>query len=182
MKSMWAMAAAVVFGSAIGVAPVQAQEIDPGLWEMTMDMDSLDGTGEMAKMKEQMAQMREQLANMPPEARRMMEQQMAARGLSFGEEGVSVRVCLTAEDLKGGPIREGQKDGDCTYTQVKQTGKTWSGHVSCKNGEGDFVTTLHSRTHHTTESTLTSAEHGKMRMKMDARRVSADCGTAGGAS
>ena len=91
----------------------------------------------------------------------------------------ALRLCIGPEDAKQDPIREGRTEGDCTYTQVKRSGNTWTGRLTCKEppSQGDFTTTLHSATHFTTKAALTSKEHGRIDMNTEARRLSADCGT-----
>lgn len=155
-------------------AAAQAQSIDPGLWEFKNDM-RMPGQPDMAA---QMAQMREQMKSLPPETRKMMEQQMASQGIGMGADG-ALRLCISPEDAKQDPIREGRTEGDCTYTQVKRSGNTWTGRVSCKEppSQGDFTTTLHSAAHFTTKATLKSKQHGRIDMSTEARRLSADCGT-----
>ena len=164
-----------VFVVALALAgAAQAQTIQPGLWEFKHDM-RMPGRPDVAA---QMAQMREQMKNLPPEARKMMEQQMAGHGMGMGADG-ALRLCIGSEDAKQDPIREGRTEGDCTYTQVKRSGNTWTGRLTCKEplSQGDFTTTLHSATHFTTQAALTSKEHGRIDMNTEARRLSADCGT-----
>ena len=168
MKKTFALAIAC-----IGLA-AQAQTIQPGLWEFKHDMQMPGQPDRNA----QMAQMREQMKNLPPEARKMMEQQMASHGMGMGADG-ALRLCISPEDAKQEPIREGHTEGDCTYTQVKRSGNTWSGRLTCKEppSQGDFTTTLHSAAHFTTQATLTSKAHGRIDMRTEARRLSADCET-----
>jgi hypothetical protein len=150
-----------------------ARTIQPGLWEFKHEL-RMPGQPDLAAP---MAQMREQMKNLPPEARKMMEQQMAGLGVGLGADG-ALRVCIGPEEAQQGPIREGHTEGDCTFTRVKQAGNTWSGRVVCRDpaSQGDFTTTLHSASHFSTKAVLTSKEFGRVDMSSDARRVSADCG------
>lgn len=154
----------------------QAQSMQPGLWEFKHDM-KMPGQPDM---NAQMAQMREQMKNLPPEARKMVEQQMSGMGVGIGEGG-ALRMCITPEDARDDYIREGRTEGDCTYTQVKRSGNTWRGRIVCKEAasQGDFTTTLHSPTHFSTVANMTSKQHGRIDMKSEARRVSGDCGALG---
>lgn len=150
-------------------ANVQAQAIDPGLWEVQHDMQ-MPGQPPMAP---QMQQMQEQMRNLPPEARRMMEQQMGAgRG-----PGGALRICITPEEARG-VIREGQKEGDCTYSQVSHSGNVWKGRMVCANppSQGEFTTTLYSSSHYSTTALLTGQQNQRMHLKTEARRVGDDCG------
>ncbi|WP_374364314.1 DUF3617 domain-containing protein [Piscinibacter sp.] len=154
----------------------QAQTLQPGLWEFQHQNQSAQQPGGNA-MAERMAQMREQLKNMPPESRKMLEQQMAAQGVALDGSG-GLRVCITPEQAQQAPIREGQREGRCTYSQVSHSGNTWKGHIRCQEpaSEGDFTTTLYSPEHFATEAVVTSKEHGRMAMKTEGRRLGSDCG------
>lgn len=150
----------------------QAQGVEPGLWEFKHDI-RIPGQPDVSA---QMAQMRQQMKTMPPQLRQMMEQQLASMGVGIGEGG-ALRVCMSAEDARRGPVREGQRDNDCTYTQVKRSGNSWSGRVRCADPvrQGEFSTTLHSAAHFNTRAVLDGAD-GRTEMNMDARRLGADCG------
>ncbi len=165
LLAMWAMLGA-------GAAWAQARSVEPGLWEFKHDIRA-PGRPDMAK---QMAQLRERMKSMPPQARQMMEQQFASMGVGIGGGG-ALRVCMTPEDTRGEPVYEGYRDDDCTYTQVKRSGNSWSGRVSCTDParQGEFRTTWHSATHFSTDSVLTGAD-GRTEVKLDARRIGADCG------
>lgn len=154
-------------------AAVQAQTLQAGLWEFKNEM-SIPGDNAMAQ---RMAQMRDQLKNMPPESRKMMEQQLASQGMAVGDSGATLRLCISPEDAKADPVREGQTEGGCTYTQVSRNGNTWKGRVICQEppSQGDFTTTLHSTTHFTTQARVLSKEHGPVHMTTQARRLGSDC-------
>ncbi|HQA09992.1 MAG TPA: DUF3617 family protein, partial [Zoogloea sp.] len=66
--------------SAVG----QAADIRPGLWEFRSTRMSVAG---MPDMSAQMAEMQRQLKNLPPETQRMLQQQMASRGVQMGKDG-----------------------------------------------------------------------------------------------
>ena len=149
-----------------------AQSIDPGLWEFKHDVRAPG----MPDLNAQMAQMRERMKSLPPQMRQMMERQLANMGVGLGEGG-ALRVCMGLDDARRGPVREGHRDNDCTYTQVKRNGNTWSGRVTCTEpaGQGKFTTTVHSASHFSTISVLSGAQ-GRTEVKLDARRIGTDCG------
>ena len=154
---------------AAAAAQTQAQTIEPGLWEV--------------QHSSQIPGLHEQLKNLPPEARKIMEQQMGI-GVGVGKGGrPAIRICLAPEDVQDGPIREGHREGDCTYTQVSRSAKTWKGRIVCTNppSQGDFTVTLHSPQHYTTHAVMQARgpDGGRMEMDMEARRVSGDCGSLG---
>lgn len=165
------LAAALTLLGLVGAA--QAQRIEPGLWEYQTDLRQ-PGKPDLAA---QMAQMRDQMKHLPPEARRMLEQQMASAGVGLGKDG-AFRNCMAPEDVREDVIREGHREGDCTYSRVSRSGNTWRGQIACTDAaaRGEFTTTVHSSTHYTTEAVLTGKDTGRTEMKVQARRVSADCG------
>jgi hypothetical protein len=154
------------------VSAAHAADIKPGLWEFKTKMD-MPGMPDMAA---QMAQMQEQMKNMPPEARKMMEQQMAAHGVGMGNGG-AVRICITPEDARRSNVYSGKTDADCTYSNVSNTATRVKGHISCTSpkADGDFEATIDSPTHFTSRMNMRSAE-GNMKADTDARWVAADCG------
>lgn len=154
------------------LGPAHAADIKPGLWEFKSAM-SMPG---MPDMSAQMARMQEEMKKMPPEARKMMEQQMAAQGVAMGNGG-AVRVCITPDDAKRSDIYSGKNDGSCTYSNVTNTAKSVKGKISCTNpkASGDFEAVIDSPTHFTSKMNMQSAE-GSMKADTDARWIAADCG------
>lgn len=161
--------------------PLQAQEIEPGLWEMEQQFEPAAG-GQGGGLAQQMLQMQAELKNMPPAARKMMEEQMARMGVGINLENgmkVSIRNCISAEDAARGVIREGQQEGDCTFTKVTRQGNTVQGEVVCSgkelNGTGRFTTTVHDRRHFSTTADIDSRDFGPLKMKSEARYLRAEC-------
>lgn len=149
-------------------ASAQATELRPGLWEFMSKSD-------MPGMSAQMARMQEQMKNMPPEARRMIEQQMAAQGVAMGGGG-AVRVCITAESAKRGDVYSGRTDGDCRYTDVVDTASQVTGRIACTKpkASGDFEARIDSPVHFRSTVHMKSAD-GEMKVDTDARWIEPDC-------
>lgn len=154
-------------------APAHAAEIKPGLWEFKSKVD-MPG---MPDMSEQMARMQEEMKNMPPEARRMMEQQMGANGVGMGQGG-ALRVCITPAQAKGNEIYSGKTQDDCTYSNVSNSATSIKGTVVCTKPKatGQFEAQIQSPTHFTSKMNMQSAE-GSMKSETDARWLAADCGS-----
>jgi len=72
-----------------------AQGMAPGLWEHSVKFKSQ--SGEMEKSK---AEMQAEMASLPPDQRKMVEQMMAKKGMSFDAEGTTLRVCVTKEQAE----------------------------------------------------------------------------------
>ncbi len=151
---------------------VLAADLKPGLWEFKSKAD-MPG---MPDMSAQMAQMQEQMKNMPPEARRMMEQQMAGHGVAMGNDG-AVQVCITPDSARSGNVWAGKSQGDCSYTNTSTTATQVRGTINCTKPKatGDFEAQIDGPTHFTSKVNMKSAE-GAMKVDTDARWVAADCG------
>ncbi len=149
-----------------------AADIKPGLWEFKSKMD-MPG---MPDMSAQMAQMQEQMKNLPPETRAMMEKQMAAQGVAMGSGG-ALQVCITPEDAKGTRVFSGKTEGDCTYTNVVNSGDRIKGTITCTKpkASGTFEALIDSPTHFTSKVNMKSDE-GSMKVDTDSRWLAADCG------
>ena len=72
---------------------VQAQMLQPGLWELTTSNMQVDG-----KPLPDMEFMLGQLKNLPPEQRAMIEGGLAKQGISVAGKGV--RSCLTQQQVQ----------------------------------------------------------------------------------
>ncbi|NMG75355.1 DUF3617 domain-containing protein [Aromatoleum diolicum] len=167
-------ARSLVFGmaalcmSAVG----HAADLRPGLWEFRSTRMSIAGLPDMSS---QMAQMQQHLKNLPPDMRRMMEQQMAARGVSLGNDG-AVRSCISPEQAKQDNIYSGKIEGNCTLGNVVKTGNTVTGRLSCTqpDASGDFNARVDGPEHFTTRVNMKSTS-GDLKIETDARWLSAHC-------
>ncbi len=175
MKIHHALCALVAGTFAVGAS---AQNLKPGLWEVTHKMQG--GSGEMEKAR---AQAQQQMASMPPAERKMMEDMMAKRGLKMGPGGpgdVSAKVCMTKDMIERNEIPAQQ--GDCKTTRQPRSGNTMKMAFSCANppssGEGNF--TFVSSEAYTMKMAITSSVQGKpetVNMDGTGKWVSADCGS-----
>jgi hypothetical protein len=152
----------------------QPLNIEPGLWQHSMQMTSQSG-----QMEEAMRQARQQLEALPPAQRQMMEQMMAAQGMAFGKDETSFRLCITAEDIARNELH--LADENCTQQIVERTGNRIHVRFACagdppSRGEGN-ITIVNPR-----EYTGTAVIHTEMDGKPEqfninqkARWISADC-------
>lgn len=149
-----------------------SQEIDPGLWEFKSKMN-MPGMGDMSA---QMAQMQKQLDSLPPEARAMMEQQMASMGVELGTGG-AIRICISPEDVNSEALLSGHTEGDCTYSDVVTTDNSIKGKIACTEPktQGDFETRLNGKRAFTSRMNMTS-DKGPISGETEARWVASDCG------
>ena len=108
---------------------VQAQMLQPGLWELTTSNMQVDG-----KPLPDMEFMLGQLKNLPPEQRAMMEGVLAKQGISVAGKGV--RSCLTPEQVKTDDIPLQDPQSGCTQRITDRNGKTWNFEFSCPKAQG----------------------------------------------
>jgi len=175
MKLQHAIAALLLVTSA-GYAC--AQNIKPGLWEFTTQMQG--GSGQTS---DAMAQAQKQMENMPPDQRKMMQDMMAKQGVQMGTGaggGMSIKVCMTQEMVDRNEV--GRQQPGCTHTNSPRVGNTMKFSFVCtkppSSGEGQVTFT--SPEAYSMKMTSTTTVHGrpeKMEMQSSGRRLGSDCGT-----
>jgi hypothetical protein len=151
-----------------------------GLWEVQM-------SGGGAQMQN-MPNMADELAKMPPEQRAQAEAYMKQRGMSFGANSMTMRYCLTPQDVKDEKesadafLNKG-KASDCKSKTSARSATGFRFTAVCKDDDGDTrevdgrIYDL-SPEHFNMEMTSRSKAHGEMKYQQKARWVSADCGAA----
>ncbi|MEZ0307629.1 MAG: DUF3617 domain-containing protein [Ramlibacter sp.] len=163
---------------AVAATTAGAQNLKPGLWEVTNKMQTASG-----QMEAQMAQAQAQMAAMPPEQRKMMEEMMAQRGVKLGAggpgSGMSAKICLTKEMVERNEVPAQQ--GDCKTTQHARTGNTMKMSFVCtnppSNGEGQ-VTFVGPDAYNMKMLVNTTVQGKPEKINMDGtgKWLSADCG------
>ncbi|MDU9392751.1 DUF3617 domain-containing protein [Pseudomonas japonica] len=152
---------------------VQAQMLQPGLWELTTSNMQVDG-----KPLPDMEFMLGQLKNLPPEQRAMMEGVLAKQGITVAGKGV--RSCLTPEQVKTDDIPLQDPQSGCTQRITERTGKTWKFEFSCPKAQGTGQAQfLSDREFLTTVQGTFNASGVQQQGSMNTRAVwlGADCGT-----
>lgn len=171
---------ATLLALGLAAAPAQAQQMKPGLWEITNKMGGDQG----AKMAAAQDQMQKQMAAMSPEQRKQMEKMMAQHGVAMAPGtapggGMASRVCISKEmAARNEPPAQ---QGNCKNEQFQKSGNTTRFKFSCtqpqSSGEGEY--TLHSPESYSMKMKAVTQHKGKPEnMSMDAtgKWLSADCG------
>jgi len=150
-------------------------KLQPGLWEYSFDISSKSGQIEAA-----LEQAKKMLQAMPPEQRAMIEQQMAANGISMNLDNYTARVCITPEQASRGYFP--QPNDDCEQTSSGNGKDSYKVSFSCEGeppitGEGEIrllsereyrgTVTLNTTMNGQAE-TLSADQHGQW--------LAADCG------
>jgi len=158
--------------------PAAAQEMKPGLWELSNKVSSSDG-----QLGAAMAEAQKQLASMPPEQRKAMQQMMERNGvqMNIGAGGaLTSRMCMTKEMIqrKEFPVQE----GDCKQKVTPVSGKRMKIAFSCTrpptSGEGEMI--VDSDTSYRVKMHIKSTDGGQQQVvDMDAtgKWLGADCGS-----
>jgi hypothetical protein len=158
-------------------AAASAQDLKPGLWEVTSKMKSASGEMEQAN-----AEMQAQLAGMPPEQRKMMESMMAKQGVKLGAGGpgaMTVKTCMTKEMVERNELPAQQ--GKCKTTTEPRAGNVVKMKFTCTDppSSGEGVYTFVSPEAYTSKLVVRTSASGKPEtMSMDAsgKWLGADCG------
>ena len=172
MMVRYVLAAAAAAAFSCGAS---AQNLKPGLWEVTNNMK---GGG----MDNSMAQMQQQMKTMSPEQRKMVEDMMTKQGMKMGTTaggGMSVRTCMTREMVERQEVPSQQ--GDCRTTNQQRSGNTMKFAVTCTNppSTGEGQVTIVSPESYTMKMAVNSQAGGKphtTNMEATGKWVSADCG------
>jgi hypothetical protein len=177
MKLRLSGLAALVLGGACAL-PAPAQNLKPGLWEVTNHVGSPDG-----ELQAAMAQVQQQMAQMDPAQRKMVEQMMAKHGVELaggGDGAVRARMCVTPEMAARNEVPVSQH-GDCTQARSPAAGGAMKVSFACTHprarGEGEL--SFMGDTGYRMKMNVTSDARGKdetITMDATARWLGADCG------
>jgi Tfp pilus assembly protein PilV len=152
--------------------------LKPGLWEIHVIKQVVDGHDQSAQMAGMAEKMQQAMANMPPEQRARLEATMKDR---FAANG-AVRVCISPEMAKhNAPVID--KDGHCRPASQQRSGNHMSYEFSCETngtlstGKGESTVTGELVT---SQMDLTMrGKDGKSHVthsESEMRFVAADCG------
>jgi len=161
-------------------AQTQAEN-KPGLWEMRIVKNVVDGQDHSAQLSAMSDQMQAAMAKMPPQQRAQMAAMMGNSGISMGGQG-AMRICVTPEMAKRDvPVVD--KDGACVPTNVQRSGNHMSYVFSCTtqgtttSGKGEA--TINGDTVSIRSDTTTKSAQGShtIQSEMQMRFVQSDCGS-----
>jgi hypothetical protein len=157
--------------------PAAAQDLKPGLWELSNKVSSPDSQVQAA-----MSAIQGHLASMSPEQRKGMQQMLERNGVQvdLGAGGaLTSRVCMTREMIqrKEFPLQE----GNCTQKMTPVSGNRMKVAFSCSkpatSGEGELI--LDSDTSYRARMHIRGTEGGnRQEVDMDGtgKWLGADCG------
>ncbi|MEX2206402.1 MAG: DUF3617 domain-containing protein [Myxococcota bacterium] len=172
MKRLSAVVAACAF--AVSAA---AQDLKPGLWEISSKLTSPSGELEKAA-----TEMQAQMADMPPEQRKLMEDMMAKQGVKMGAGApgdMTVKTCMTPEQVARNEFPAQQ--GKCKTTSQPRAGNVLKMSFTCTDppSSGDAVYTFVSPEAFSSKVVVRTTAQGKaetMNMNAKGKWLGADCG------
>ena len=155
----------------------------PGLWEMHMLKNVVDGHDTAAQMAAMSEQMNAQMAKMSPQERAQMGAMMSRGGMGMPMGGGgAMQMCVTPEMAKRDVPVSG-KDQSCQPTNVQRSGNRMTYSLSCTaNGTkttGTGESTINGDTL-TTRGDMTFVEHGEshhVQSEIEFKFVKGDCGS-----
>ena len=169
------IALTLVAGSGLALA----QSLQPGLWEITSQMQG--GSGD--KMAASMAKMQKDMEKMSPEQRKMVQDMMAKQRVQMGSAGgtgITVKICMTPEMTERNEMPTGQR-GDCKHSSTPRMGNTIKYSFVCSNpassGEGEVTFT--SREAYSSKMSVTTTVKGKpekLDIQGNGKWMGKDCG------
>ena len=157
--------------------PALAQDMKPGLWELTNKVGSSNG-----QMQAAILEARKQLANMSPEQRQSMQQMLEQNGvqLDVGAGGaLKTKMCVTREMIERKEVP--MQQGDCSYQTTPQGANRLKVSFTCTrpraSGEGDM--TVDTPTSYHARMTIHDQDQPDETVDMDVngRWLAASCGT-----
>ena len=170
--------------AAIVCAPVSAQSMKPGLWEVN---NKMEGAGdprmqEMAKeQKAGMEAMRAQMAKMAPEQRKSMEAMMNKLGQCsmIDKDGMTLKVCVTPE-MAAGNLLTAQRE-HCTNTRSPVIGGVMKVSYVCTKpaSSGEGTVTFSGNSAYSMNMTMHITEGGRNQttsMASKGKWLAASCG------
>lgn len=175
------LCALVALAALAGAAPVQAQTVQPGLWETRTQI-----TPASSQARGALAMLQQQIPNLPAAQRQQLDALMAKQGLSLDGNGVvRSKSCITpamAERLEV-PVHQ----GDCTTTLSGRSVSGFAFQFQCTRpalrGEGEV--TLHGPKAYSLRGTTVASVNGhseRADLQSTGQWVARDCGGAGAAA
>lgn len=162
----------VTVGMLGAMASAHAQQVLPGLWELSSDNMQVNGQ-QMPPLQEMLGQ----LDSLPAEQRQMLEDAMAGKGVQAAGQGL--RVCLSEAQVKAQELPLQDAQSGCTQEITERSERLWKFRFRCPDAEGQGETRIVSEREFVTriDSRFNAAgQVGSSRMETRARWLGADCG------
>jgi len=181
----------VVLLSIAASAALADSGMRPGLWEMRIVKNVVNGHDTVADMSAMSAKMAAQMEKLSPQQRAQMSAMMGQGGIgmSMGQGGMglpgssagAIQMCITADMAKRG-VPVGEKEGSCQPANVQGSGGHMTYTLNC-DSHGTKITgtgeSTISEDKVTTRSNSTVVDHGQtyqMQNETEFKFLKSDCG------
>ncbi len=173
------LALALLLLTAVGTVLADDVKIKPGLWEVKLVRQLVDGQDMTAKMLAAQERARQMMANMSPEQRKQMEAMMGNMPVP-GANG-TIRMCVSpAMAANDGGLADPQ--GQCPPSKVARSGNTITFDINCSkdghtmSGHGQLVITGDS-VETSVQSTVSDPRAGQHNMQSESKMsfIGSDC-------
>lgn len=152
---------------------------NPGLWELKVVKQVMDGRDMQAQMAAAQEQMQKSMANMTPEQRKQMEAMMGRQGAQGAGAG-TMRICISKEmAARDKPVMNPQ--GHCETSKFNRSGNKASFEFNCTNNgqtqSGKGETTISANSMETVMDMTTTDARGSHTIHNEAQMkfISSDC-------
>jgi hypothetical protein len=180
MRTLVLTSVALLLASAV-VAQAAGFGLKPGLWELHVVRQVIDGQDKTAAVNALAANMQQMMANLPPDQRAKLQGMMKQNGIG-GSSGALVQICVTPEMARRDrPIID--PEGRCQPASITHSGNTTTFSYQCSmNGEMTLGkgTAVADGDHIAVSSDLTATGSGGTRHSMhnetEFRFLGSDCG------
>jgi len=165
----------VVALALVAVSAFADGSMKPGLWEMRVVKQIIDGQDMAAQMAAAAAQMQQMRANMSPAQRKQMEQMMGGNQPMPGPGNVQ-RICVSpamAKEVK--PVMP--EDARCAPSNVTRSGNKVSFELKCPNmtGKGESIVSGNAVTTRLDAVMTESGKRHTMQSEWQMRYLGSDC-------
>lgn len=174
------LAVALVLAAAL-LAHAAGIGLKPGLWEVHLVKQVVDGRDMTAQITRANARMQQALKNMPPEQRARLEAMLKQHGVNESGNG-SFRICITPEMAKRDtPVLD--REGRCKPIDLRRSGNRTTYTFDCTSHgvttTGKGVATIGSERVTTETDATTQSETGEkhvMHTESEMTYLGSDCG------
>lgn len=165
--------------TAFAALPSSAQNMKPGLWEITNKI-----TSQNSRLAQQMTEMQKQIANMPPEQRKAIEQMMAKNSgvnlPTMTDDGMRVKMCMSKDMVEQNQLPV-QQQGNCSHQRSPVVKGGMKISFACTNPEssGEGTVSFASDTAYAMNMKMMAVIEGKKEMTSISAKgkwLGADCG------
>ena len=171
----------VLGGGMSGGAIAQGSTLKPGLWEIKIVSQSVDGRDMTAQMAAAQSQMQQAMANMSPAQRKQMEAAMGGRGMpKANAAGDATRICVSAAmAARDKPMID--PEGRCEPAKLSRSGNKTSFEFNCTSDGRSMVgkgeSSVSGDTVNSRMDMTTSDAQGRHTMKSESQMkfLGADC-------